>query len=208
MAYRKELDKRYEDCAIFIAPEEIKKACMAGKLGVIDKENEYARVGGTFNIYFGIKGTKVVLMHIKKNLYVVIDKTIKCKKTGKWIFLVKRLAKGFHFNISNGEVVAYARIRHGVTQKNIKLSRVVIGLAEYGDIKGLKSFMDAHHVAKRFMNTVNCIRLVDESIHWKYHSQVGYDSRREGKIIRTEYELDQLIKEVKKMNRDSSVMKM
>ena len=72
--------------------------------------------------------------------------------------MVRRLAKGFHFTINDGEITTQPRKNQKSNKKTMYLYRIIISYALYNCVDGLESTMDIHHVDERFLNTVNCLR--------------------------------------------------
>lgn len=205
---RQKIDKRYMEGGIFINPDYIKRASGEGKLELVARENNRATLGSEYNIYIGIKGTRYVLMHIKRNQYTVINKRVWCLKNGKWIQLAKRLANRFHFKIGNGEITTRPRKKQRSNKKTLYLYRVIMSFSLYGDIDKLDTNTDVHHVMDRYFNMISCLRYINHSEHLSYHFENGNDSRREGRIIESYEEFCDFLEEIKRVDRMASIMEM
>lgn len=208
MENRHYYDERYKEGVVHIDPEFIKKASESNLLELITREKTEAVLGGDFNIYIEIKGTNYVLMHIKKNQYIVINRRIWCKKTKKWIHLAKRLANGFHFKLNNGEVTTQPRVKHKCKKKTMYIYRIIMSYSLYGCVDGLDSAKDVHHVNERYYNMHNCLRYVDRDVHLNYHFDTGNKSKRDGKIIKNYKEFCDFLNEIKRVDKMASIMQL
>lgn len=208
MSSRNFRDSRYREGVMHIAPEIIKKANDNNLLSLLDRENDDAVLGGNFNIYIGINSTDYVLMHIKENYYTVINRRVWCEKTQRWIQLVKRFANGIHFNVNNGEITTQPRQKYNSKKKTLSIYRIIMSLALYNEVDMLNSTMDVHHVLWRYLNTINCLRYVDECDHRKFHYKKGNKSKRDGIVIKNYNEFLNMIKEIKRVDKMASIMPM
>lgn len=206
--YRHVWDARYIEGAIYIDPEMIKMASEEGRLKLLARENDDAVLGGNFNIYIGINRTYYVLLHIKENYYTVINQRVWCVKTQRWIQVVKRFANGFHFNINNGEVTTQPRQKYNSKKKTLSIYRIIMSLALYNEVDMLNSIMDVHHVLWRYLNTINCLRYVDEYTHRKFHYKDGNRSKRNGLVIDNYQEFLDLLEEIKRADEMASILPM
>lgn len=158
-------------------------------------DNQNSRRKTATNTYYEVTGKNMVLMHVRDHRYVVISRTINFN--GKEIDLVKELCQ-FSFRMMKTSI---NRAHVGCStpcymQKKLNMSgtmyltRIIISLLMYGDIRNLDSEYDVHHKGDCWDNRVGCIRYIQSSQHKHRNNHMT------GHVVESLYRMIEQIREL------------
>jgi nitrate/nitrite-specific signal transduction histidine kinase len=146
--------------------------------------------GGQINAYVGIKGTNLVICHVRNAHCVTIPRYIEtCEK--QIIDVVGQMIPCYWGYSTKGDVVDTAN-------KAGYLPRAVMSIQKYGTAFGkLPDGIEIHHKGPRYLNTIESMMTVTVERHDQIHKITSGCSHREEKNLRTADELLDFIEKIK-----------
>lgn len=146
--------------------------------------------GNDANVYMSIRGTNMMIFHVKNNACLIIPQKI-VTVGGKEINVAERFKK-YYFNIDKDD-----NVRCKFNGKYYKLYRMLYSLILYGDeTKRIPEEIEVHHKWRRYNNMTECMVLLNNDEHINVHKQTSQASHRMGKEIRDMIDLVLFIKDM------------
>lgn len=167
----------------------------AKNYGLLVEIGRRENIKGNENVYYAITTSENdVLMHVQDNMYVLVSRYVYCEKLNKEIDTLPILLE---MSFSSGRTNknrchVMATLRKKFTDVGLKktayLTRVLISLELYGELRNLDSTFDVHHKGDCFDNRQDMTLYIPREEH-KHR-----DSHMNGREIRSYQGLLSLLK--------------
>jgi hypothetical protein len=141
-----------------------------------------------------IKGTNMLLMHIKNGYCVIIPEYVHCCD-GTKRSIIGDISDTYFSLCGKNNVIS-----SGKFIRNNKLYRQIMALKYFGDKKKkVPSHLEVHHKYMRWLSTEESMKLVTKEAH----SQIcnGKKSHRDGRCIDSVQELENFLNAISCLNR-------
>jgi hypothetical protein len=199
---------KYTECMIKIEKEVIDQELVKGKESMLDSEplattmpksNRVKKTaipgwGNSQNIYMKIKGTNMILLHVKDGKCIIVPEYVQTA-SGTPKSIIEHMATTY-FTIDNDKNNVVSTI--GI---NKKIYRQIIALKKYGNTdEKLPSDFEVHHKYARWLNTEEAMLMLNREQHSKIRN--GQKSHRAGRQIDSTERLEDCLKNINRINEE------
>lgn len=129
------------------------------------------------NVYYEIQHVdNLVLMRVKHDKYIVINRWISQRSKGQVIDLVSILSNFSFYTKSIGRtrerVACYIPTKYKLDRKDMLIEKVIESYRRYGRLKDLPSYMHVHHKAETWDNREATTMYIHEDFHTESKSHI------------------------------------